>query len=63
MCLPKAPEEDPAVKQAREAQRQREQERIKEEKEKSLAGTKRKLLGSGVRSLISGSGSGFGSNY
>lgn len=62
MCLPKAPKEDPAVKEAQERARAAEQERIREEKEKTLGGRKRQLAGAGVRSLITGSGGGYGSN-
>ena len=63
MCGPKAPKEDPEVKRQQALARQREQERIEEEKKKALSGNKAKLRGSGVRSVISGSGTGFGSNY
>ena len=64
MCFPKAPKEDPAVKQQQAEARAAELERLGEEKQKQLASTRRTLRGSGVRSLISGmSGSGYGSNY
>lgn len=63
MCMPKAPKQDPAIKQAQERQRALEAVRMAEEKKKQLAERKRQLGGSGVRSLISGGGSGFGSNY
>jgi hypothetical protein len=60
MCLPKAPKEDPAIRQQQKMQRQVEQERLAEEKKKDLAGQRRMIRGSGMRSLISGeSGSGF----
>ena len=63
MCLPKAPKPDPAIKQQQEAQRQAELERLAEEKKKDVVAQKRTLRGSGIRSLLSGAGTGFGSNY
>ena len=63
MCLPKAPKQDPAIKQQQQAQRQAELERLAEEKKKDVVAQKRTLRGGGIRSLLSGSGTGFGSNY
>jgi hypothetical protein len=65
MCFPKAPraDQDPEVKAAQKEQRADELARLSEEKRKSLIATRRTLRGSGVRSLISGSGAGYGSNY
>jgi hypothetical protein len=63
MCFPKAPKQDPAIKQQQQLQRQAELERLAEEKKKDVVAQKRTLRGSGVRSLLSGAGTGFGSNY
>lgn len=63
MCLPKAPKTDPNVKKQQELQAAAEQARLKEEKDKQLVATKRTLRASGLRSLISGQGSGIGSSY
>lgn len=63
MCFPKAPKEDPQIKVAQEEARTAELARLAEEKDKQLVSTRRTLRGTGVRSLISGSGAGFGKNY
>jgi len=64
VCLPKAPKQDPQIAADQAAQRQRELERLAEEKKKQLAVTRRGLTATGPRSLLSGDvGSGFGSNY
>ena len=63
MCLPKAPKTDPSVKRQQELQKQAELARLKEEKDKQLVATRRTLRGSGLRSLLSGQGSGLGSSY
>jgi len=63
MCLPKAPKTDPNVKKQQALQAAAEQARLKEEKDKQLVATKRSLRGSGLRSLLSGQGSGIGNSY
>lgn len=62
MCLPKAPKMDPSVREAQERQKQIELQRAAEEKEKALRDRKRSFRRTGVRSLLSGSARGFGSN-
>jgi hypothetical protein len=60
----KAPKPDPALKEAQEAQKRAEQERISELKRSQLDRTRNRLGGAGVRSLIAGSGAaGFGRNF
>lgn len=62
MCIPKPPKPDPAIKQAQEAAKRVEQERMRQLKEQQLESTKRSQSGSGMRSLISSLG-GFGRNF
>lgn len=64
MCFaPKVPKEDPAAKAARDAERARLEREKTENKAAALSSAKRIGAGIGVRSLIKGSGSGFGRNY
>lgn len=60
---PKLPKVDPSVKAAQEAQRAAEAERIRQQKEVQLDRTKGQLTGTGIRSLISSAGGGFGRNF
>jgi len=64
MCFPKPsmPKMDPTVKRSQQQAREREQERLAENKKTLLAKRNREESG-GMRSLIGGSGSGFGSNF
>lgn len=57
------PKIDKATKQAQEAARAAEAERTRQLKEEQLARTKGTLSGSGIRSLITSSGGGYGRNF
>jgi hypothetical protein len=61
--MPKAPKIDKATKAAQEAQRAAESERIRQLKEEQLARTKGQMAGSGIRSLITSVGGGYGRNF
>lgn len=65
MSLPglKPPKIDKATKQAQQAQRNAEAERMRQLKEEQLMRSKGALAGSGIRSLISSAGAGFGRNF
>jgi predicted metallo-beta-lactamase superfamily hydrolase len=67
MCFPKAktPQTDPIVLQQQQEARQRELDRLSEEKKKQLVADRRVLRGGGMRSLLTSgdTGSGFGTNY
>lgn len=65
MSLPgfQPPKIDKATKAAQEAQRKAEAERMRQNKEEQLMRSKGALSGSGIRSLISSAGSGFGRNF
>lgn len=69
MCMPKAPKEDPQVKEMQKQKMEQEQEKLRAEKKEQLLVVKRRLRGAtyGYRSLFSsnpsGDFSGFGRNY
>ena len=65
MCFPKAPKQDPQVKIDQDAARQRELDRLSEEKKKDVVSRRRVLRGAGSRSLLTAgdTGAGFGTNY
>lgn len=63
MPQPKLPKQDPAVKEAQKAQAQAEAVRAAELKKKQLEQTKATMGASGIRSLISSAGGGFGRNF
>jgi hypothetical protein len=67
MCFPKAPKTDPSIIEEQERARQAELDRLAEEKEAATIASSRSLKAlfgtGGSRSLLSGGGAGFGSNY
>lgn len=63
MLMPKPPKPDPSMKAAQESQKAAERERVRQLKEEQLRRTKEQMSGTGVRSLISSSGGGFGRNF
>ena len=63
MCLPKPPKPDPAIKAAQEAQARAAQATASELKANQYEGSKRAASGTGLLSLISSVGSGFGRNF
>ena len=61
--MPKAPKPDPATIAAQKAQQAAEAERMRQLKEQQLSKTKGQMAGTGIRSLISSAGGGFGRNF
>lgn len=62
MCFPEV-SESPEDKLARQQVKNAEQEEMRDKKKKLLAEEELRLAGRGTRSLITGSASGYGSNY